>query len=82
MYGKVIWSSGKRIASVFNNWKHNIRREAGYRIIKRTLLKEVLLDNPVGRVAGIGDMGGELFSKSSVAISPLRVRDLEENVMG
>ena len=41
---------------------------------------ELPLHNPGGRVAGRGDNGGEQLSK--VVISPLRVRDLEEKVMG
>ena len=44
--------------------KYNIWREAGYRTIKQTLRKEIPLDNSGGQVAGIGDRGGELFSKS------------------
>ena len=52
----------KRIAAVFNSLRNNIRREAGYRIIKRTLFKVPPLDNLGGRVAGKWDRGGELFS--------------------
>ena len=33
-------------------------------MIKCTLLMELPLDNPDGRVASMGDSGGELFSKS------------------
>ena len=53
----------------------------GYRIIKPTLLKETPFDNPGGRVARMGDREAELLEKV-VAISPLRVRDLEEKVLG
>ena len=37
------------IAAVFSNLRNNIRRVAGYRFIKRKLLKQLPLDNPVGR---------------------------------
>ena len=57
---EVIWTSGKRIAAVFSSLQNNIRRKAGSRIIKWKLPP----DNPGERVAGIGDSGGELFSKS------------------
>ena len=52
----------------------------GYRIIKRTLFKEPPLENPSGRVTGMGDRGGELFSKSSSYFSVL-VSDVEKKVM-
>ena len=48
---------------ILNSLRNNIRGEAGHRIIKR---KELLLDNPGGRVAGMGDRGGELLSKICV----------------
>ena len=64
MYDEVIWSSGKRIATVFNSLRNIIMRETGYRIIKRTFLKEPPLDNPGGRVAGMGNWTGKLFNKS------------------
>ena len=69
MHGEVIWFSDKRIATVVNSLRNNIRREAGYRIIKWTLLKELTPDNPGGWVAGMGDSGGELFNKSCCYIS-------------
>ena len=59
MYGETIWASGKKIIAVIN-----IRREAEYRIIKRTLLKKFPLDNLRGRVAGMEDRTAELFSES------------------
>ena len=34
------------------------------RFVKRTLLEELYLDNPGGRVADMGDGRGELLSKS------------------
>ena len=67
MYGEVIWSSGKRIAAGFNSLRNNIRREAEYLIIKRTLLENLLLENPGGRVAGSDlppERGSDLFNKS------------------
>ena len=66
MNGKVIWTSDKRIASVFNSLQNNFRRAAGYQMIKWILLMTFPSDNPGagGRVAGMGDNGGELFSKS------------------
>ena len=64
MNGEAIGSSDKRIAAVFNSLLNNIRRKDGYGTIKRTLIEEFPLDNPGGWVAGIGDGGSELFSKS------------------
>ena len=81
MYGEAIWFSGKRIATVLNSLRNNIRRESGYGTIKRTLLKEFPLHNRDGWVTGIRDRGVNCLSKS-VTISPLRVRDLKEKVMG
>ena len=63
MNDKVIQTSGKRIAAIFNSLRNNIRREVGYWIIKLTLHMEFRLENPRGPVAGIGDKWGELFSK-------------------
>ena len=67
----------KRIAAVFNSLRNNIRREAGYRIIKWAHLMELQPDNS----ARMGDSADKLLEKV-VAISTLRVRDLEEKVMG
>ena len=64
MNGKFIWTSGMEIVAVFNSLRNNIRREVVYRIFKWTLLMELLSDNPGGRVPRIGNIGGELFSKS------------------
>ena len=64
MSGKVIWTSGKRIAAVFNSLQNNIRRKVGYQIIKWTFLMELPPDNPGGWVAGMRDSEGGLFSKS------------------
>ena len=75
MNSEVIWTSVKRIAAVFNNLGNDIRREVGYRIIKWTLLMELPADISGGRLAGMGDSGGELFSKSCCYFM-LRVRDL------
>ena len=47
----------KRIATVFNSLRNDIRTEAGYRNIKRALLKELQLDNPGRPVAGMMDRG-------------------------
>ena len=80
MYGEAIRSSGKRIAVVFNSLGNNIRIEVGYRIIKRTLLEELPLDNPGGRVASMGPRELNYLAKA-IAISLLRVGDLEEKVM-
>ena len=74
--GKVFWTSGKRIAAVFNCLRNNIRRETGYRIIK-WIHMDLPPDNPAGRVAGMGDTRGELFRKKL-----LLLRDLEEKMMG
>ena len=81
IYGEAFWSSGKRIAAAFNSLRNNIRREAGYRIIKRILLEKFPTENPGGRVAGMGDGEVKCFAEA-VAIFPLLVRDLEEKVMG
>ena len=58
-----------------------ISGEAGYQIIKRTLLKELPLNNPGERVAEMGVAVMNCLAKV-VAISRLWVRDLEEKVMG
>ena len=63
MNGEVIWTSCKKIATDFNSLRNNIRKEAGYRIIKWTLVMELQPDNLGGRVAGMEDSEGELFSK-------------------
>ena len=55
MNGKVIWTSDKRIAVLFNNLRNNNKREAGYQTIKWTLFKELPSDNLGERVAGMGD---------------------------
>ena len=55
--------------TVFNSLRNNIRREAGYRNIKRTLLKELPLYSPGGQVSGMGEKGGKLFSNSSCYFS-------------
>ena len=81
MYGEVIWSNGKRITAVLNSLRNNIKGEVGYQIIKRTLLEEPPLDNPGGRVADMG-IGKMNCLAKSVVISMLRVRDLEEKMMG
>ena len=80
MYGEVIWSSGKRIATVFNSLRNNIRREAGYQIIMRTLLKEPQLDNP-GDESLVWEIAELNYLSKTVAISPSRVRDVEEKIM-
>ena len=53
----------------------------GNQIIKQTLPEEPPLVNPVKRVTVMEDEGGELFEKA-FDISLLRMRDLEENVIG
>ena len=58
IYGETIWSSGKRITAIFNSHRNNIRREAEYRIIKRTLLKELTIE------LTMGDRESKLFNKS------------------
>ena len=67
MYGEAIWSSGKRIDTIFNSLRNNIRREAGYQIIKRTLT-ELPIDTPGGWFAVQQMLNclvkDELFSKS------------------
>ena len=77
VYDESIRFSGKRIAAVFNSLRNIILREVVYRIVKRTLLKEPSLENPGGRVAGLGDSGGEL-SRKAIVISRLWVRDWKE----
>ena len=52
---KAIWTSAIRITAVLNSLRNHIRSETLCRIIKWTLLKELPLDNPGGRVAGVGD---------------------------
>ena len=69
MYDEAIWSSGKRIAAALNSLRKNIRREAVYRINKRTLLKKPPAHNLGGRVVEIGDREGELFSNNSCYFS-------------
>ena len=81
MYGEAIWSCGKRIAAVFNSLRNNIRKEVEYQIIKWTLLKELPLHNPGGRVTGMEDRELIYLAKPFV-ISPLRMRDLDEKEMG
>ena len=41
-----------------------MKRKAGYRVIKLTLLMKLPPENPGGRVADMRDSGGELFCKS------------------
>ena len=62
--GETIRSSSKRITAIPNSLRNNIRREVGHQIFKLTLLEEPPPDNPGGRVTGVGDGEGELFSKS------------------
>ena len=61
MNGKVIWTSVKRIADVMNFLSEKYYQERSgiphYQV-------ELPPDNPDGRVAGMGDSGGELFTKS------------------
>ena len=77
---EVIWTSGKKIAAVLNTLRNNIRREAGYQIIMRTLLKEPQLDNP-GDESLVWEIAELNYLSKTVAISPSRVRDVEEKIM-
>ena len=70
-----------RISAVLNSLRNNIREEVQYRIINLTLLEEPPLDNPGGRVAVMSRSGEVNFLATPIAISLLRVRDLEEKVM-
>ena len=76
--GEVIWTSSKKIATIYNSLRNNIRREVGYRIIKLTLFP---LD-----IAADGSLVWETEEVNclakAVAISMLRMRDLEGKVMG
>ena len=82
MYGEAIRSISKRIAAVLNSLRNNISGEVGHRIIKWTLIEEPrLIDNPGGRVAGMRTGEINCLAKA-VAIFFLRVRDLDEKVMG
>ena len=79
--GKVIWTSGNIIAAVSNSLRNNIRREAGYRNIKWTLLEELPPDNLVDESL-VWEKAEVNCSAKTVAISMLRVGVLEEKVMG
>ena len=82
MHGKAIWSSDKRIAAVFNNLRNNIRTETGYRGISSGYsLRSFRL---IIRVDGslVWDTAQVICLATAVVISTLRVRDLEEKVMG
>ena len=63
MNGEAIRFSNKKIAVILNSLGNNIMGEVRNRIIKWTFHMEPPLDNLGGQVAGMGDRGGELFSK-------------------
>ena len=67
--GEVYKSKGAQVFEVMNGKIIWPRREAGNQTIKRTLHKDVPHDNPDAPVTGMGDRGGELFSKSCCYLS-------------
>ena len=77
----VIWTTVKRIAAAFNSVRNNIRREAGYRIFKWTLLRSFRLKILADRSLVFGTAKVNCLAKA-IAIYTLRVRDLEKKVMG